>query len=307
MTRDIHILDNEGVEFYPATVTDAVGHEQVKCSITKFLNKYNISSIWPRETAYTLAEAIGILNEKLSDEFKVPGVKAEFVDSYNRYEEWEFFGGGYTFDNILGWRETDSSVLAELQETVFPVTSNLTLSTPLIAVGESVNIDINWFVYRKGLDVTKSAIKLFNGTQTDETGTRITVNEPSHTSKTYTFTGTYQGLSSTTTKTLTVNDYCYRGIVAENWVPNAGVISSQFTKTLQSGRGYTWSGINLTNQRTCYAIPQYFGALTSIKDGNNFEYLGSYTRTNLTIESVDYYVYTLTKPTTISGFKQTFA
>ena len=44
-----------------------------------------------------------------------------------------------------------------------------------------------------------------------------------------------------------------------------------------------------------------------IKDGNNFEYLGSYTRTNLTIESVDYYVYTLTKPTTISGFKQTFA
>ena len=44
-----------------------------------------------------------------------------------------------------------------------------------------------------------------------------------------------------------------------------------------------------------------------LEHGNNFEYLGSYTRTNLTIESVDYYVYTLTKPTTISGFKQTFA
>lgn len=307
MTREIHILDDEGVEFYPATVTDAVAHEQVKCSITKFLNKYNIPSIWPREIAYTLEESIEILSESLSEEFKVPGVKIEFTNSYNRYEEWEFFGGGYTFNNILGWRETDSSILAELQESVFPVTSNLTLSKSLIAVGESETINVNWFVYRKGLDVTKQAIKLFNGESTSEIGTSIVINEPKHTSKTYTFTGTYQGLSSTTTKILTVNDYCYMGVVAADWAPNAGFISSQFTKSLQSGRGYTWSGINLTNQRTCYAIPQYFGTLTSIKDGNNFEYLGSYTRTNLTINGVDYYVYTLTKPTTISGFKQIFA
>ena len=52
--------------------------------------------------------------------------------------------------------------------------------------------------------------------------------------------------------------------------------------------------------------PQSFGALTSIKDSNNFEYINSYTRSEMVYNEVDYYVYILTDPVTITGFKQIF-
>ena len=52
--------------------------------------------------------------------------------------------------------------------------------------------------------------------------------------------------------------------------------------------------------------PQSFGTLTSIKDANNFDYINSYTRSTLSYNGVDYYVYILTDPVTITGFKQIF-
>ena len=62
----------------------------------------------------------------------------------------------------------------------------------------------------------------------------------------------------------------------------------------------------MTNQTSVYMNPQSFGALTSIKDANNFEYINSYTRTTMNYNGVDYYVYILTDPVTITGFKQIF-
>ena len=53
--------------------------------------------------------------------------------------------------------------------------------------------------------------------------------------------------------------------------------------------------------------PKSFGALTSIKDANNFDYINSYTRSEMTYNDVDYYVYILTDPVTITGFKQAFS
>ena len=49
------------------------------------------------------------------------------------------------------------------------------------------------------------------------------------------------------------------------------------------------------------------GALTSVKDANNFEYIGSYTRTELTVWDETYYIYVLTNPTTITNFKQIYS
>ena len=52
--------------------------------------------------------------------------------------------------------------------------------------------------------------------------------------------------------------------------------------------------------------PQSFGALTSIKDSNNFEYINSYTQSTISYNNVDYYIYILTDPVEIDEFKQTF-
>ena len=62
----------------------------------------------------------------------------------------------------------------------------------------------------------------------------------------------------------------------------------------------------MVNSRTCYMYPKDFGKLTTIKDANNFEYINSYTLTERTINGVNYYIYTLTDPVTITNFKQSF-
>ena len=78
------------------------------------------------------------------------------------------------------------------------------------------------------------------------------------------------------------------------------------TKSVKNTKALT-ATFNLADQRSCYAYPASFGGLSSIKDANNFEYLGSYTRTAVTVDGTAYDVYTLTDPVTASGFKQIYS
>lgn len=64
----------------------------------------------------------------------------------------------------------------------------------------------------------------------------------------------------------------------------------------------------LNDERIIFMYPKSFGTLTSIKDANNFDYIGSYTRSEYTYNNVDYYVYILTDPTTEDeGLRQVFS
>lgn len=96
----------------------------------------------------------------------------------------------------------------------------------------------------------------------------------------------------------------YYGAVATAPTDKAGIIA--LTKNVKNTKALTTT-FNLSNQRSCYCYPASFGNLTSIKDANNFEYLSSYTKTNVTVDDVSYNVYTLTDLVTASGFKQVYA
>lgn len=93
----------------------------------------------------------------------------------------------------------------------------------------------------------------------------------------------------------------------------ANTLAMSTSKITKKVKGYTWSNINLNDERFCYMYPKSFGALTSIKDGNGFEQITSYTRSEVTITdiatgvSVDYYAYLLTDSTTGTGFKQIYS
>lgn len=77
--------------------------------------------------------------------------------------------------------------------------------------------------------------------------------------------------------------------------------------TLKNSKGFTWNNISCEKDILVYKYPKSLGALTSIKDANNFDYINSYTRTEETINGLVYYVYTLTDPMTITGFKQIYS
>lgn len=121
----------------------------------------------------------------------------------------------------------------------------------------------------------------------------------------YTVTVRKDGQTLKGSTSVTFVNPSYFGAVPANFTPTEDAIKS-LTKSIKNGRGYTGT-TSLNNQKTCYAYPKSFGALTAIKDANNFEYLQSYTRTELTVWDETYYVYVLTDPVTIDSFKQIYS
>lgn len=78
--------------------------------------------------------------------------------------------------------------------------------------------------------------------------------------------------------------------------------------TLKTVKGYVYKGIVCDFNKVVYAYPQTFGALSSIKDvDNNINYTGSFTRTSIKVDGIDYYCYTLNEPTGADGVDLTFA
>lgn len=95
----------------------------------------------------------------------------------------------------------------------------------------------------------------------------------------------------------------YYGIINSSTITENDI--STLSSRLATSKSFTYT-VDLSEQRIVYMYPQSFGTLTSIKDANNFDYINSYTKTTLSYDSVDYYVYILTDPVTITGFKQIF-
>ena len=97
----------------------------------------------------------------------------------------------------------------------------------------------------------------------------------------------------------------YYGVI-NNPPTNMSELTS-LTKRVSNNKSLTYDNITLNNQHIVYAYPSSLGTITSIKDGNNFEYINSYTKASATINNVNYVVMYLTDKVTASGFKQVFS
>ena len=112
----------------------------------------------------------------------------------------------------------------------------------------------------------------------------------------------------TKTASITFLSNKYRGIVASLTPSEADV--EALTSEIASSKAGTYA-FTANAARIAYAYPKHLGALTSIKDGNGFSLIDSFTRTTETYtqngEAVDYYLYVLTDPTTVTNYTVVFA
>lgn len=195
-----------------------------------------------------------------------------------------------------------SADVSSLMNEVFVLTASASVTPNIAEAGTS-----------KAVNVSVDA-KLGKGrTQVDEItidGTKYTGTIPYTHSATATTTHTYNITVKKGTKTAnasaTINFYnaSYYGVVDASKTSLTGTeVKALKTKEIKSGRSGTRS-FNLDNQKACIAYPQSFGAAASIKDANGFDYLASYTRSDVTIDSVVYYVYLMSNATTVNNFKQ---
>lgn len=96
----------------------------------------------------------------------------------------------------------------------------------------------------------------------------------------------------------------YHGIV-DTATPDDTTVSA-LTKTLSKTANFNWTGINMTNQRACYAYPASYGAITKITDENNFNVTSSFNVIDMEINSVAYKVYVTKDTATLVSGKLVF-
>ena len=113
--------------------------------------------------------------------------------------------------------------------------------------------------------------------------------------------------SSSSTKSIKFVANSYSGIAdASVSDPSATVIKSG-TSTLKDVRNFVFNNITTSWGKPFYAYPKEFGALTYIKDEpNNINYFDSFQQSEVVVDGINYYCYTLIDPTAAEGNSITF-
>ena len=97
-------------------------------------------------------------------------------------------------------------------------------------------------------------------------------------------------------------NYSYSGVLGE--IPtDADVLT--LTTNLKDTKAYTQT-YTVNDEHIIYAYPASLGNLTSIKDQNNFEYIGSFTKISKVINGENYNIYYLTDKITADGITMKF-
>ena len=196
-----------------------------------------------------------------------------------------------------------TGLINKLNDKVFPLSISVS-GGGVFAKQSTQTITVKWTVKAGDDVITPDSIKV-NGAVVEKTTTTKTFADVTDTTI-YTVEITYNGKTIRGTTTATFVWPTYYGAVSSTFTPDDSHIKG-LTSTIKNIKAYTTT-FNLNNQKVCYAYPKSFGALTSIKDANNFEYINSYQRTEVEMSFGEtYYVYTLIDATTITSFKQIYA
>lgn len=141
----------------------------------------------------------------------------------------------------------------------------------------------------------------FSYTHTFSPATKV-----NHTFKAVVTDGKFSGNA---TKTIKFVAKSYYGILSDDiGTPTEAQIKGLTNSVLKDTNGLTYSGITTSFGKVCYAYPKEFGALTSIKDTvNNYSYTDSFSKTTVTVDGIDYYVYIQTDPSAADNVKLVFA
>lgn len=199
--------------------------------------------------------------------------------------------------------KTVPGAINELVSAVFPLSISVT-GGGVYKKGTTQAITVRWTIKAGSEIVVPDTLKvngaLETNTNTSKQFTGVTA------TTTYTVEATRNGVVKSASTTATFVNPSYIGVVASDFSASESSIKG-LTEVVKSGKGYTATGLNLVNQKICYAYPKTFGALSSIKDANGFDNLSAYTRSEVTINGEAYYVYVMTDPASQSNVKQIYA
>lgn len=195
-----------------------------------------------------------------------------------------------------------TEVLNRLLGEVFPLSISVS-GGGLYEKRTSQTVTVRWAVKEGNDTVTPDTVTVNDESVSPSSSSKVFENVTVNT--TYTVKAVKNGVTVQGSVSAAFVNPSYFGVVDAGFSPTEEAIKA-LTKTIKNTKNYTGNA-SLVHQKVCYAYPKSFGALTSIKDANNFEYLSSYTRGELQVWDETYYVYVLTDPVTIDTFRQIYS
>lgn len=232
------------------------------------------------------------------------GIKAGDNVAWNG-TAWDNLSGVTDLSGYATTTTTDamSADIKKLMDKAFPFTVKVSLDKTLAKKGTSQPVKVT-ITPKIGDDNVDADEIMINGAEYHG-ATPYVYSATATATTTYNVRVRKEDRTAQGSATITFVNPSYDGAVAANFTATEANIKA-LTETLRSGKGGTRT-FNLNNQKACIAYPKAFGAATGIKDANGFDYLASYTRSELNVNGELYYVYLLTNATTITDMKQTIS
>ena len=232
------------------------------------------------------------------------GIKAGDNVAWNG-TAWDNLSGTVDLSAYATTSTTDamSADIKKLMDKAFPFTVNVSIDKTLAKKGTSQPVKVT-ITPKIGDDNTEVDAIMINGEE-HHGAIPYVYSTTATTTTTYNVRVEKENKNARGSATITFVNPSYDGVVAANFTVTEANIKA-LTETLRNGKGGART-FNLNNQKACIAYPKAFGAATSIKDANGFDYLASYTRSELNVNGELYYVYLLTNATTITDIKQTIS
>ena len=232
------------------------------------------------------------------------GIKAGDNVAWNG-TAWDNLSGTVDLSAYATTSTTDamSADIKKLMDKAFPFTVNVSIDKTLAKKGTSQPVKVT-ITPKIGNDNIEVDAIMINGEERHGAIPYV-YSTTATTTTTYNVRVEKENKNARGSATITFVNPSYDGVVAANFTVTEANIKA-LTETLRSGKGGART-FNLNNQKACIAYPKAFGAATGIKDANGFDYLASYTRSELNVNGELYYVYLLTNAVTITDMKQTIS
>lgn len=190
-----------------------------------------------------------------------------------------------------------------LIDKVFPFKVTASIDKTLAQKGTTATANITVKAYQ-GDDITQVDTILINGTEYHG-NIPYTTQVIATTNTTYNVRVEKEDKIASSSVSVRFVGLSYSGVVPSDFIANDANVKALTSALVGSrSREITFSP---ANQKICIAYPKEFKEATSIKDGNGFDYLASYTRSELNVNGEAYYVYLMTNATTITDMKQTIS
>lgn len=291
-------------------VFDALKLKADAAALGAYAKKSDITNIYKFKGTKTNYADLPTTNRVTGDVWNITNADAEHGIKAGDNVAWN----GTAWDNLSGTVDlsayattitTDamSADIKKLMDKAFPFTVKVSIDKALAKKGTSQPVKVT-ITPKIGDDNTNVDNILINGGE-HHGAIPYVYSDTATTTTTYNVRADKDGRSAQGSATITFVNPSYDGAVAANFTVTEANIKA-LTETLRSGKGGTRT-FNLNNQKACIAYPKAFGAVTGIKDANGFDYLASYTRSELNVNGELYYVYLLTNAVTITDMKQTIS